>query len=240
MTTTFIISDLHIPYQDESAMKVMMKMVHHFKPKNIIINGDALDAVQLSRFSRDPLPPESFKDNVEELCATISNMQKYSTIKYIQGNHEARLDRYVNDNAPELHGLITMSGLINDGLDTKIDYIKTVPSESYLLHNDDLMIGHFNRASKNTCYTVKALVERFQISVVQGHTHRLGEYAIRGHNQTLRGWEGGCLCDLDPDYTMIPNWMQGFLIYTRTNADWNIEIVHIDCGKTVFRGKVYK
>ena len=240
MTTNFIISDIHIPYQDNSAIKTMLNMVQHFRPKNIIINGDAIDAVQLSRFSRDPLPPESFKAHVEELCTLITKMQKYSTVKYIQGNHEARLQRYINDKAPELHGLLSVESLINDRLDTKINYIKTVPSESMLAIRDDLLVGHFNSAHKYTCYTAKALVERFQVSIVQAHTHRLGEYSIRTWGGTLYGWESGCLCDLNPEYVLHPNWQNGFLIFTEIDNDWNIEIVHINDGKAMFRGKFYK
>ena len=106
-------------------------------------------------------------------------------------------------------------------------------------HND-LLIGHFNKAAKNTTYTVKLLVEKYMANVVQAHTHRLGEYAIRGYDKTLRGWECGCLCDLDPDYVAKPNWQQGFLVYTRNGDGWNMEIVHIEDGCALFRGKVYK
>jgi len=238
--TTFIISDAHVPYQDPPTMKVMMNMVRHFKPNNIIIDGDFIDCVQLSRFNKEPQEPDSFKANIEEVCSIVSNLQKYSTVRYVEGNHESRLARYINDKAPELHGLITIEKLLNDGLDTKIEYIKTVPSESILTLRDDLLVGHFNVARKYTCYTVKALVERFQTNIVQAHTHRLGEYSIRTWGKILYGWESGCLCDLSPEYVFHPNWQNGFLIYTETGDDWNIEIVHINDGKAMFRGKMYR
>lgn len=238
--TDFIISDIHVPYQNDVSVGIMMKMLRNFKPKNVIINGDGIDCVQLSRFNRDPLPPASFKAHVEELSDLIYDMQRYSKVTFVEGNHEARLGKYINEHAPELHGLISMESLINDNLDTDIEYIKVTPSESMLVWHDDLMIGHFNKAAKYTCYTVKALVERFQQNVVQAHSHRLGEYAIRGQRNTIRGWESGCLCDLDPSYALLPNWMNGFLVYTRTQNDWNVEIAHIDDGKCMFRGKRYK
>ena len=238
--TDFIISDIHVPYQDEASMSIMMKMVGHFKPKNVIINGDGLDCVQLSRFNRDPLPPSSFKAHVEEMSDIIHDLQRYSNVVFVEGNHEARLSKYINENAPELHGLMSMESLINDNLDEDIIYIRTTPAESMTMWHDDLMIGHFNKAAKYTCYTVKALVERFQQNVVQGHSHRLGEYAIRGQKGIIRGWECGCMCDLNPSYTLLPNWMNGFLIYTRTQNEWNIEIVHIEDEKCMFRGKVYR
>lgn len=238
--TDFIISDIHVPYQDHAAVKIVTRMAHHFKPQNIIINGDALDNVQLSRFSHDPFEPESLKANIEELCSIIKDFQKYSNVIYIQGNHESRFQQYINDKAPDLHGLITMEGLINDGLDTKINYIRNVPKESMMEWNDDLIIGHFNKVSQQCCYTVKLLIDRFKTSVVQAHTHRLGEYRFRGQKGVLRGWESGCLCDTNPSYALLPNWQQGFLIYYRINNSWNIETVPIYDENAMFRGKMYK
>ena len=238
--TDFIISDVHVPYQDPKAVGVMLKMLRYFRPNNVIINGDALDCVQLSRFSRDPMEPESFKAHLVELCNIIRQIQKYSNVVYIEGNHEARVQKYINDRAPELHGIVSIEGLLARRLADPIEYVRTTPGESMRTWNDDLLIGHFGKAAKNTCYTVKLLVEKYMTNVVQAHTHRLGEYAIRGYHDTLRGWECGCLCDLDPSYVAKPNWQQGFLVYTGNQDRWNMEIVHIEDGEAMFRGKVYK
>jgi len=237
--TDFVISDLHVPFHDPAALAVMLKMQQHFRPKNVIMNGDMLDCVQLSRFSKEPQEPASFKAQVEELCDIIKKVQRYSNVIYIEGNHEARVGKYINDNAPELLGLVSIEGLINNNLETPIEYVRTTPGES-MLEWDNLLIGHFNKAAKNTGYTVKLLVEKYMTSVVQAHTHRLGEYAIRGYYGTLRGWECGCLCDINPSYVAVPNWQQGFLVYTGDKDAWNMEIAHINDGACMFRGKTYK
>lgn len=236
----FIISDLHVPFQDPRALEVMLKLQRYFKPKTVIMNGDMLDCVQLSRFSKEPQEPESFKAQLVDLCDIIRKIQQYSKVIYIEGNHEARLGKYINDNAPELHGLISIESLLERHLSKKIEYVRTTPGESMMTHNRDLLVGHFCKAAKNTCYTVKLLVEKYMTNVVQAHTHRLGEYAIRGYNSTLRGWECGCLCDLNPDYVAVPNWQQGFLMYSRNQGNWNMEVVHIEDGVAMFRGKIYK
>lgn len=238
--TDFIISDLHVPYHDPSALGVMLKMQQYYKPKNVIMNGDMLDCVQLSRFSKDPQDPESFKAHIVDLCIIIRKMQKYSNVIYIEGNHEARVGKYINDHAPALFGLVSIEGLLKRHLTKKVEYVRTTPGESMRTWYDELLIGHFGKASKNTCYTVKLLVEKYMTNVVQAHTHRLGEYAIRGYNGILRGWENGCLCDLDPSYIAKPNWQQGFLVYTGNKERWNTEIVHIENGETMFRGRVFR
>lgn len=238
--TDFIIGDLHVPYQDHAAVKIVTRMAHHFKPQNIIINGDALDCESLSHFTKVPQEPAAFKTQLEEMCEIIKDLQRYSKVVCIEGNHEARLLRHVLDNSPELYGLVDMGKLINDNLDTKIDYIRTVPKESMTEWRDDLLIGHFNTVRKYCGYTVKALIERFQKNIVQGHTHRLGEYRIRAYNTTLRGWEGGCLCSLDPEYVIKPNWSLGFVVFTEIGEKWNIETVPITDSEAIYRGKLYK
>ena len=239
--TDFIISDLHVPYQDPEALSVMMKMLKHYKPKNVVMNGDMLDCVSLSRFSKEPQQPEAFKAQLVELCGYITQIQRISKVTYIEGNHEARLGKYINDNAPELAGILDMESLIARYLKKRITYVRTTPGQSMTLWGDnkDLMIGHFNKASKNTCYTAKLLVEQYQTNIVQAHTHRLGEYAITGQRGTLHGWEGGCLCSLNPTYMLLPNWQQGFLVRTEVGDRWNVEIAHIDNGECVFRGKLF-
>lgn len=236
----FIISDAHYPYQDEASMNIVMKMIKKFKPDNIIMNGDMLDCSSLSRFNKVPPEPAAFKNEVEELCGVISDMQAYSTLYYIEGNHESRLAKMINDKMPEMYGMLDMQSIINDNLDTDIEYIHCVPSESMMNWGDDLVIGHFNKVSKHCGYTIKLLIDRLQINCVQGHTHRLAEFRVRTYDRTIRGWEGGCLCSLDPDYVAKPNWQAGFLVYTRHADGWNIETVEILDGKAFFRGDIFK
>lgn len=236
----FIIGDAHYPYQDPASIKIVMKMVATFKPDNVIMAGDMLDCATLSRFTIDPPEPAAFKSDVEELCGFISDIQEYSTVHYVQGNHESRLSKVINDKMPELYGMLDMQSIINSNLDTDIEYTYNVPAESMIVWNDDLLIGHFNKTSQNCCYTVKLLIDRFKTNICQAHTHRLGEYRVRGQRGTLRGWESGCLCDLNPSYALIPNWQNGFLVYERLGNSWNIETVPIDDGKAMYRGKVYR
>ena len=94
--TDFIISDLHVPYQDPAATSVMLKMVQYFRPNNVIMNGDMLDCVQLSRFNRAPLEPSSLKAHLGELGEIIQKIQRYSNVIYIEGNHEQRVQKYIN------------------------------------------------------------------------------------------------------------------------------------------------
>ena len=233
-----IISDLHIPFEDKRAVEVMLKIHQHVRPEMVIINGDMLDFKELSNFVRDKLADRPIKDSISDAIEVIKKLQRYSTVVYHEGNHEIRLQNYLFARAPELEYFIKFNELINNKLKTEIEFVEMVGKDSMAKYfNDQLLVGHFNRISRYSAYTAKMLVEDYKVSVVQGHTHRLGTYYTTGANCTYQGHESGCLCNIHPEYTHSPNWQQGFLIaYDAAN----IETVNIHDGRALYRGKVYK
>lgn len=233
-----IISDLHIPFDDKRAVEVMLKIHQHCRPETIILNGDVLDFIELSSFIRNKLDDRPIKKSINDAVDIIKKLQRYSTVIYHIGNHEIRLKKYLFANAPELADLISFNDLINNKLKTKIDFVEMVGRDCMEKYFDGhLLVGHFNRVSRYSAYTAKMLVEDYKISVVQGHTHRLGTYYTTGANCTYQGHESGCLCEIHPEYVHSPNWQQGFLI---AYDAFNIETVNIRDGRALYRGKVYK
>ena len=233
-----IIGDLHIPFEDKKAINVMLKIHQHCRPETVIINGDMLDFAEISHFVRDKLKDRPLRESIDDAVSIIKKLQRYSTVIYHVGNHELRLQNYLLSNAPEVEHLVKFDTLINDGLDTKIEFVPMIGRDSMKLYFDDqLLVGHFNRISRHSCYTCKLLCEDYKVSIVQGHTHRLGNYYTTGINGILQGHEGGCLCDLHPGYTANPNWQNGFLMaYTAQD----IETVFINDGEALYRGKCYR
>jgi predicted MPP superfamily phosphohydrolase len=145
-------------------------------------------------------------------------------IKYVFGNHEYRFYRFLMEKAPELFGL-TRAGkdqrhksvLSVDYLlrfdDLDIDSVFSGMRESYIQWGAYLILGHFNVVRAHSGWTAKALVEQKNISLVQSHTHRMGSFhktAFNGYQ--LVGHENGCLCSLEPEYMVSPNWQQGFSV----------------------------
>jgi len=233
-----IIGDLHIPYEDKLAVNVMLKIHQHVKPETVIINGDLLDFIELSTFTRDKLEDRPIGQSIHDATDIIKKLQRYSTVIYHIGNHELRLKKYLLNNAPEIKDLINFNDLINNDLKTEIEFVEMIGRDSMQSYFDGkLLVGHFNRVSRYSAYTCKLLCEDYKISVVQGHTHRLGSYYTTGMNDILQGHESGCLCNLHPGYTATPNWQNGLLMaYTAQN----IETVFINNGEALYRGKCYK
>lgn len=236
--TKMIIGDLHIPFEDKRAVNTMLKIHQHCRPETVIINGDLLDFVEISSFTRNKLDDRPLTESIDAAADIIKKLQRYSKILFHIGNHEIRLKKYLFNNAPELAELISFNDLINNKLKTKIEFVEMVGRDSMKLYFDDkLLVGHFNRVSRYSAYTAKMLVEDYKVSIVQAHTHRLGTYYTTGANQTFIGKEGGCLCNIHPEYVHSPNWQNGFLM---AYDAINIETVYINDGRALYRGKMYK
>jgi hypothetical protein len=72
------------------------------------------------------------------------------------------------------------------------------------------------------------------------HSHRIGEYLKRNRFGTWGWWEGGCLCDLNPDYVTNPDWHQGFtLVHFKGKRFW-VEQMVITGHTLMYGSKIYE
>lgn len=215
-----IYGDTHFQYQDDKILSLIHKFAVWFKPELIIHGGDLLDFYKLSRFDKDPLTIERVNDEIRMGYNHLVKMRKLSKdFDFIEGNHELRMDKYLNTNATELKGIKRGSGgesvlsvkylLELDNL--KIKYIPMRGRESHKKYNN-IYVGHFNKINKHSAYTAKSLVEEKGVSIIQGHTHRGGVHYKTTLAGDLVGIENFCTCNLSPCYMQSPNWQHGFTV----------------------------
>ena len=237
-----VLNDLHIPFEDERAVNLVIDFIRYFKPDVLILNGDIADFWQISSFVKDPVGKLMFSDElkkVKEYLALFTHLVK--KVVYVSGNHEIRLRKYILVNAKALIHLEGLSveeqlGLKNLG----IQYIKPIGKEASYLYGDAL-IGHFNKVNKHSAYTAKNLLEEKGISLIQAHTHRAGIHLKTTYNKTLVAIENGCLCKLDPEYVANPNWQQSFTaIYKDSKGHCEPHLIVIDKYKFNFGKKTFK
>ena len=116
----FIIGDIQAGYyrtpdakltsfHDEAALEAQLQAIRMFRPHRIVIIGDALDFAELSRYRQDPTFALTMQPAIDFLYAYFFRIRQIvgskCQIDYIAGNHEARLNYYVVDNAKALYGL---------------------------------------------------------------------------------------------------------------------------------------
>lgn len=183
----------------------------------------------ISKFANDPTTTPTIRSELDSAKKILEDVERFSpeaTRYYVLGNHELRLRRYLIQKAPEIIELVCFEDLVNThgkfeviGKSTKENYVKI----------GELYVGHWDRVSKFSAYTVKNIIADRGVSIVQSHTHRLGYYVATNFDRTVEGWEIGCLCNLNPAYVVNPNWQLGFGVIEPMNGgkDYSFTLVHI-------------
>jgi len=98
---------------------------------------------------------------------------------------------------------------------------------------------------KNSAYSARAELERefYAVSTISGHTHRGGSYFVTTRFGVKQAHEGFCLCRLDPEYVVNPDWQQGIVLAEVINSNLIVEPIpfYDSYGKksAVWRGKEY-
>ena len=246
---TVVFGDVHIPFQDDVALNLVTEFIARENPDRIIINGDFADCYDVSSFSKDPLRKASFPDEVllvREKLGEIRNAAPRAEIIYLSGNHEHRLHKYIIDNAKALRGLDGMT--IEEQFHLRQMDIKWIPcradrfTDTFVEVGQSLLVGHFAMVRAHSGYTAKNLLDRYGKSLIQGHVHSVGSSNKTLANGQIMGWEGGCLCGLEPHYCRPFKWCHAFhVVHSRPDGEFfHVEPVLIINGSYFYGGKMHK
>jgi len=246
-----VTSDYHIPFEDKKAVNVMLKYAKHYKPNVFVINGDFIDAYQISKYDKNPDRKESLQDEItmanDYLDKINKNLPKKTEKHFLLGNHEMRITSYLWRH-PELYGMKILKtenllDLKNKGWKYKTgsyDYWKNDNGhlqlgEVLIMHGDNRLNGA--STSKYAGYSAKNTMYSLQKSVVLGHTHRMAIVNHTSPYNRLYGIEGGHLSQP----TGTANWQQGFVTFELYKGKMiNPRLHYIHDGKIYEDGKVYK
>ncbi len=241
LATAAILGDTHCPYQDNEVVAAVEKFLEDSQPDYIVYNGDINDFYQVSSFSKDPSRLAHLQDDIDITTAMFKRHREIvpdAEIIFIEGTHENRWYKYLQDKAPAVSQLrgTTIPALY----DLEKLGITYVPFERGVLVNGTFLILHGDYASIHSSYTAKHHFEQSGGSGICNHTHRGGSYYKRDRFGVYGWWENFCLCRLDPDWIQNPNWQQGFSMVTFSDTGrFFVEQVPIIDGQFIYGGKVY-
>lgn len=211
-------SDAHVPYHDPHAMELAVKIIAYVQPQRIIENGDMGDFYEVSCYDKDPAQIRNggLQNQVQVLNEFHGEVMRAKPadceVHYTQGNHEYRLIRYLWRHS-ELFGLKALE------LPTLLELDKfgiIYHADEMALANGNLIVKHGTLVRKAGGMSALAELEneKYAVSTLTGHTHRIGCTMVRTRRALIGGWEGGCLCDLRPAYVTNPNWQHGVTVIT--------------------------
>jgi|DEB0MinimDraft_4_1074332.scaffolds.fasta_scaffold37977_1 predicted phosphodiesterase len=236
-----VLSDIHVPFQDKDALILALEYGKKVGIDALYLNGDIMDAYQISRFLRDPRQ-KNFKEELMITRELLKTFREYFgdkvEIYYKVGNHDFRYDQYMRSKAPELYGIMEFS--LENMLNLKSLNIHFVKNKEWAKIGN-LIVAHGHEAGRGFTNPVSASRGIFLKSVqtiLIGHYHQPSSYT----NNTWDGspittWSTGCLCDLHPEYAPKNNWSHGFCTVELVGADgafvvenkkiWNGRIVPV-------------
>lgn len=240
-------SDFQIPYQDDRAVSLWFQVMDWYKPEVVDYLGDISDQYCFSRFQEGStkefiktLPKETQAEEflkhikneekpVADLYALTREKRPNAEIFSALGNHDIRVFSYVDKNIPEIVNDVTpesLWGLDNLGID--YIYYEDVPRHRF----GDIYVHHGIAASAESGASVKSDMGNLGVSLIRGHSHRLGTYykTYELRNETLRGYEIGHLSKVDAEgfkYSQVHNWQQGFAVGLISGDNVHIQVVEI-------------
>ena len=222
--THLFIPDIHIPDHDERALKVFKKAIPEIKADVVHFLGDVLNFTKVANYEMLKGYTPSIKEEIlqarvifNDLITQLKKANSKVKIKYYEGNHEDRLNRYLMRNAQALVDLPDKFG----------DSILTVPTLLYLkelgvewipytevTRVKNFIVEHGDIASNKAGATAHKMIQRRGKSGFSGHTHRLAFVATRQGDNRYFWLECGSLCKQNPKprYVREPDWQQGFAV----------------------------
>jgi predicted phosphodiesterase len=227
-----ILSDIHFPYHDLTALTCAIK---HLKEQDIdclYLNGDVTDQYSISRHERDPLMRD-FKREVDmnrDFLQRLRDIFRTIPIYYKLGNHENRFARALQVQAEEFAQLHDLQFDIFFRLDklgiTMIeDWQGMEMGDLLVLHGHELYGGGGVNPSQN-------LFNKTICNTLIGHVHRTSNTQKKtGFKEFINTYSTGCLTHLSPKYMPFSAHNHGFAIVEIENGKSKVNNIQIRDGK---------
>jgi len=235
------VPDCHYPHADSRAFHVLCEVARDFKPHEVVILGDFWDVYCLSRFQKDPQKNLLlFKDERiagQEALAKLERFAKANRYVFLAGNHEARIDKYINAYADKLSGILPTREIL--GLPKKYVYLPYGQGGFYKCGN--LIVTHGTLTQKHAAC---AMIMKYGTSVLFGHTHKRQVFHTTNiYGQILQGINIGWLGnEKHAEYISdVAEWTQAFALgWFKKNGTFWIDVHDIINQETVIHGRLYK
>jgi predicted phosphodiesterase len=208
-----VLSDAHIPYHDDRAVKAAVAWGKKANPDVVLLNGDWADFYSISRWDKCPDQRDLVGEIecVRQSLAWLRSCFPKARIVYKKGNHEERWDLYIWNKAADLwkvdscqmENILKLDEL---GIESVGDKRIVLAGKLPILHGHEPTRGIGSPVSQ-----ARGMFLRMNHSNLTAHGHRTSSHteADLFKNETTC-WSSGCLCSLNPQYMPINKWDQSF------------------------------
>jgi hypothetical protein len=249
-----IVNDIHASVnqeQDETALAAMEDFASSKRWDGYANLGDLTDFSIISKHTKNKNDLRAMEKGriLEELRAADTILTRHEKIirgnnssaqmVYLAGNHEARLDAYI-DQHPELEGMIEIPKVLNLN-QRRIQYVDAW-GKGELFQLGNVFLHHGLYTSE---HAAKRMVQNFNRNILFGHCHSYQGFSSYGYRSSdvLVGASLGCLCKIPQRYLngAPTKWchMVTVLHVEPLSGNFWFQPIQIHSGKLCYDGKLY-
>ena len=235
--TVFVIPDVHCPYEDSKALDLVLEIHKDLKPSLTVIIGDFCDFYSISNYRKNPHRNLNLRWEVDQVNKQLDRIETENVV-FLEGNHEDRLRRFLQDKAPELFGLTEIGKLFR--LEER--GWKHVEYGDYFTRGKVTYVHDLGHSGK---YALHQTIQTAGGNVVFGHTHRggivyEGHVGSGGHFALNVGWLGNYRqLDYKSKFKAQRDFRLGFGLIEEESGLYFPSFYPIVKGKSYVRGKLY-
>lgn len=218
--------DHHAPHQDPGLHAAFCSFLSDERPAFLGVLGDVGDYASVSRHRA----AEGFRQGVAacnqgayDVLHDYREASPDTQIVLLPGNHDARIEFYIQDNAEKLLGVGPAYQEDSPMYDLRrlwrldelgVELVGGTWETAKYKVTPSLTMRHGYMVAKNNG---EGMLNKHGRSAVQGHDHRLRATFKTKHDPLdIRvAWSAGCMCVVDEEglgYSPEPDWQQGCLV----------------------------
>lgn len=216
-----ILGDIHLPHHDRRTIEAAIGEAKRRRVGWVILNGDTLDSHELSDHDKDP-GAARYREEIKigrEFLGWIRREFRRARIIFKEGNHEARLTRYVMRNAAALSGIegVDVPGFLQFdkfGIEWVGDKRRILTGKLNVIH------GHEYHGGGGVNPARWLYLKAGKVALTN-HFHRSSEHIRRNiSGQFEAAWSVGCACHLNPEYGPLNEWNHGYALVEVASNGW--------------------
>lgn len=226
------IGDVHLPYHSKPALLEALYAGAKRNVDLVYLNGDIMDCYQISKHKKDPRN-RNMKAEIDLAKSFFEYLRRLfpkSQIVHKFGNHEARWDNFLQEQAPQLLDIpeIELPALLQFdryGIQHVEQQKVSKAGKLYVAH------GHeYKSIFGGGIYNARnSRIKAGNHNILLSHYHRSQEDTGTDIEGSVKGgWVIGCLCDLRPSWLGFTQWTHGYaFVELQQDGDFVVENIKI-------------
>lgn len=230
-----VLADIHAPYYNKTALKAAVNYGKREEIDTVLFLGDLVDYWAVSKWEKDPRKRniQGEIDSARSILNVIRLTFPNAALIFKTGNHDERMEPYLNVKAPELLGFKALGleaqfGADEFGMEIVEDKRLIKIGKLNMIHGHEFQRGAFGGGVN----PARWLYLKGRENAICAHFHRTSEHAEKSLTDDVTVcWSVGCLCDLRPKFAPFNAWNLGFAFVRRDKDEFYVNNLKIINGE---------